>query len=84
MKVGLLKNLAQENLIEKVIINDSQKRFILYKQEEIITNQIALALKKFSNQTALIFEKSPVVEFKCAKSKLEILDLMIDFLSTDE
>lgn len=84
MKVGLLKNLAQENLIEKVIINDSQKRFILYKQEEIITNQIALALKKFSNQTALIFEKSPVVEFKCAKSKLEILDLMIDFLSTDK
>ena len=81
MKIGLLKNLAQENLIEKVIVNDKQKRFVLYKQEEIITEQIALALKKFSNQTSLVFEKSPVVEFKCAKNKVEILDLMIDFLS---
>ena len=81
MKIGLLKNLAQDNYVQRVVMNDKECKFVLYKQEKIVTDEIAAALKEFRNETSLQFEKDPIINFKLSMNSDEKLDFLIKFLS---
>ncbi len=81
MKIGLLKNLAQDNYVQRVVMNDKECKFVLYKQEKIVTDEIAAALKEFRNETSLQFEKDPIINFKLSMNSDEKLDFLIRFLS---
>ena len=81
MKIGLLKNLAQDNYVQRVVMNDKECKFVLYKQEKIVTDEIAAALKEFRNETSLQFEKDPIINFKLSINSDEKLDFLIKFLS---
>lgn len=81
MKIGLLKNLAQDNYVQRVVMNEKECKFVLYKQEKIVTDEIAAALKDFRNETSLQFEKDPIINFKLNLNSDEKLDFLIKFLS---
>lgn len=81
MKIGLLKNLAQENYVKRVVLNDKECKFVLYKQEKIVTDEIAEALKEFRSESSLIFEKDPIINFKLNMDIENKLDFLITFLT---
>ena len=80
IKIGLLKNLAQENFVSKVVLNANASKFILYKQENFVTDKISSALKNFANIASLKIEKEIYIDFKFVGLN-ETLDEMIEFLS---
>lgn len=81
MKIGLLKNLAQDNFVQRVVLNDKECKFILYKQENIVTDKISSSLKEYKNEASLIFEKDPIINFKLNMTLEEKLDFLIKFLA---
>ncbi|MBO4412399.1 MAG: transcription-repair coupling factor [Clostridia bacterium] len=80
IKIGLLKNLAQENYVSKVVLNSAVAKFVLYKQENFVTDKISASLKTYKDIASLKIEKEIYIEFKLGKTN-ETLNNMIDFLS---
>ena len=80
IKIGLLKNLAQENGVAKVVLNSASAKFILYKQENFVTDLVASALKAKPDIASLKIAKEIFIEFDITKTK-NMLKTMIEFLS---
>ena len=80
IKIGLLKNLAQKNYVQKIVLNKNIKKFILYKQEQIVTDKISNSLKIF-DKTSLKFGQLPEIVFENSLPLQENLNIMIKFLS---
>ena len=80
IKIGLLKNLAQQNFVLKIILNSKIRKFILYKKEEIVSEKIANSLKNYKDFVSLKFDKNPEIIFENNLDNAEMLDFMIKFL----
>ncbi|MDD4685975.1 MAG: transcription-repair coupling factor [Clostridia bacterium] len=80
MLIALLKNLAVNNDIQRVLITDKASRLYFYKSEQILPEQIAKKLK--DKRQTLIIEKQPIISFENSnKSIKEKLLEAINFLT---
>lgn len=79
LKIGLIKNLAQQNFVQRIILNDKECQIVLYKQENILSDIIANSLKKYKLETSLRFEKNPIIKLNVEMIKENKLDFLIKF-----
>ena len=84
LKIGLIKNLAQQNFVQRIILNDKECQIILYKQENILSDIIANSLKKYKLETSLRFEKNPIIKLNIDMIKENKLDFLIKFFMEEK
>lgn len=60
--IALCKNLAQQNGVKSVIINNETAKLYLYKDENIICEHLHENLQKYKNDFVLKFENLPIIE----------------------
>lgn len=84
LKIGLIKNLAQQNFVQRIILNDKECQIVLYKQENILSDIIANSLKKYKLETSLRFEKNPIIKLNIDMIKENKLDFLIKFFMEEK
>lgn len=70
-KIAVIKNLAQQNNVARVLITDQCAKLYIYKDQNILCEHLHKNLEMFKNDFVLKFESLPIIEL--VNDKLGIL-----------
>ena len=75
--IALLKNLAQKNGVKQAIINDTCAKLYLYKEENIINDNLHKKLQEYKQDFVLKFENLPIIELTAKNLSIKNKLMMI-------
>ena len=81
LKIALIKNLAVNLEVKRLLCDSTNTKLYLYKKEEIVSPKCAEVLNKYKDISVLKFEDVPIIELDLHNFTIEkILEFLINFL----
>ena len=71
-KIAVIKNLAQQNNVARVIISEQVARLYIYKDENILCQHLHQKLEEYKQEFVLKFESLPIIEFVNAQANIDV------------
>lgn len=81
--IALIKNKLSKHNVKRVVINNQDCRFYLYKEENVIDEYLSSIIKASGN-SVLKFETLPIIEFKLVAPTLKKCNFILNLLYPDE
>ncbi len=78
--IALLKNLAQQEDVKRIFINNYICRLYLYKKDEILSERLAGLIENNKDRAVLKFEDVPIIEINLQMSVIDKVKTLISML----